>query len=60
MTLEDIKVKLTFDLTIKLESKKEYKTTITLDLPNENVIEDGVASSERTDLKEFIFKRVQE
>ena len=60
VSLEDIKVKLTFDLTIKLESKKEYKTTITLDLPNENVIEDGVASSERTDLKEFIFKRVQE
>lgn len=59
VTLDDIKVKLTFDLTIKLESKKEYKTTITLDLPNENVIEDGVASSERTDLKEFIFKRVQ-
>lgn len=60
VSLEDINVKLTFDLTIKLESKKEYKTTITLDLPNENVIEDGVASSERTALKEFIFKRVQE
>lgn len=57
--LDDIKMKLTFDLTIKLEGKKDYKTTISLDLPNENVIEEGVASTEKTDLESFIFKRVQ-
>lgn len=56
---DDIKMKLTFDLTIKLEGKKDYKTTISLDLPNENVIEEGVASTEKTDLESFIFKRVQ-
>lgn len=58
VTLEDIKIKLAFDLVIKLESGKEYKTTIYIDLPNEEVIENGIASSEKTDVKEFIFKRV--
>lgn len=57
--LDDIKMKLTFDLTIKLEGKKEYKTTISLNLPNENVIEEGVSSIEKTDLENIIFKRIQ-
>lgn len=57
--LDDIKMKLTFDLTIKLEGKKEYKTTISLNLPNENVIEEGVSSTEKTDLENIIFKRIQ-
>ena len=52
-------MKLTFDLTIKLEGKKEYKTTISLNLPNENVIEEGVSSIEKTDLENIIFKRIQ-
>lgn len=57
--LDDIKMKLTFDLTIKLEGKKEYKTTISLNLPNENVIEEGVSSIEKTDLENIIFKRIK-
>lgn len=57
--LDDIKIKLTFDLTIKLEGKKEYKTTISLNLPNENVIEEGVSSIEKTDLENIIFKRIK-
>lgn len=55
---EDLKTKLTFDLIIKLEEKKEYKTTIGLDFPVDNVIEKGTTSREITDLKKFIFKRV--
>lgn len=55
---EDLEMKLTFDLIIKLEEKKEYKTTINLDFPVDNVIEKGTTSREITDLKKFIFKRV--
>ena len=49
---------LTFDLTIKLAESNQYKTTINLKLPVENVIEQGTASKEITNLKDFIFKRV--
>lgn len=55
---EDLQTKLTFDLTIKLEEKKEYKTTIYLELPVDDVIEKGTTSVEITDLKKIIFKRV--
>lgn len=55
---EDLEAKITFDLTIKLEERKEYKSTIQLDFPIENVIEKGTTSKEITDLKNFIFKRV--
>ncbi len=54
---EDLKIKLTFDLTIKLEQAKEYKTTISLDLPVGNIIEEGTTSKEITDVKDFVFKR---
>ena len=54
---EDIKMKLTFDLSITLEGGKEYQSTITLDCPVENVIEEGTTSKEITDVKDFIFKR---
>lgn len=55
---EDLESKLTFDLIIKLAEKKEYKTTIQLDMPVDNVIEKGTTSREITDLKNFIFKRM--
>ncbi len=55
---EDLKAKITFDLSINLENGKQYKTTISLDIPVENVVEQGIASKEITDLKKFIFKRV--
>ena len=55
---EDLETKLTFDLAIKLEERKEYKTTIHLNFPVDNVIEKGTTSTEITDLKKFIFKRV--
>jgi len=57
ITEKDLEVKMTFDLTIKLEEKKEYKTTIQLDFPIDNIIEKGTTSREVTDLSNFIFKR---
>lgn len=55
---EDLKMKLTFDLIIKLEGGTEYKSTICLDFPIGNVIEEGTTSVEITDVKDFIFKRM--
>ena len=54
---EDLDAKVTFDLTIKIAEGNQYKTTINLELPVENVIEQGTVSKELTDLKDFIFKR---
>lgn len=56
-TDEDLKFKVSFDLVIELE-KKSYKTTVTLDLPCEELIEKGTSSKEITDFEEIIFKRV--
>lgn len=54
---EDLKTKLTFDLFIKVQDGKEYKTIIELDLPIEDVVKNGITSTEITDLDKFIFKR---
>lgn len=56
---EDLNSKIKFNLTIVLESGKEFQTTITLDLPINTVVEDGVASKEYTDMSKFVFKRIQ-
>lgn len=58
VTQEDLKIKLTFDLRIQLEGGTDYKSTITLDFPIGNVIEEGTTSVEITDVKDFIFKRM--
>jgi len=55
---EDLEIKTTFDLNIKLEDGKEYKSIINLDFPIDNVIDNGTTSIEITDLENFIFKRV--
>ena len=55
---ENLQIKLSFHLTIKLESGKEYQAEIKLELPTGNVVEDGNASTEITDLDNIIFKRI--
>ena len=57
VTEEDLKVNLTFQLTITLESGKEYQAEIKTELPIGNVIEEGNTSIEITDLKDVVFKR---
>lgn len=58
ITQEDLETKITFDISIRLEDGKEYKSTIHLDFPVGNVIEEGTTYMKITDLKDFIFKRV--
>ena len=46
-----------FDFVIALKDKS-YKASISLDLPCENLIEEGTTSKEITDMSQFVFKRV--
>ncbi len=55
---EDLAIKMTFDLTIQLEKGKQYQSSICLDFPVKNIIEEGTTSIEITDLRNFVFKRV--
>lgn len=55
---DDLKLVLTFNFTVKLESGKEYQAEIKTDLPTGDVIKDGSTSEEITDLKDIIFKRI--
>ena len=54
---EDIKFKVTFDLTINLK-KINYKTSVTLDFPCGDIITEGTSNTELVD-QNFIFKRVK-
>lgn len=59
VTEDDIKAKLNFELIIVLHSGKEYKANISLDMPVTGVTENGVASTEITNLKDVVFKRTK-
>ena len=56
---EDLKSKLTFDISITTESGREYQANISLDLPVEGVVENGTASKEITDLDDIVFRRTK-
>ena len=59
VTEEDLKAKLIFDIIIRLESGKEYKASISLDVPVEGIVEKGTTSIEKTDLSDLVFKRIK-
>ena len=58
VTLEEIKTNISFDLTIKTSDNISYKTTISLDLPVGNIVEEGKSSIEINELNKLVFKRV--
>lgn len=58
LTTEELKAKVSFDITIKLVSEKQYKATIYLELPTGDVANEGTTSYEKTDMKDVIFKRI--
>ena len=57
--IDDIKSVLEFDLSILLDSGKEFQTRISLELPIDDVVSQGVTSMEFTDVQKYVFKRVQ-
>ena len=56
---EDLQTKLTFDIIIKLTSGKKYQATVELDIPSNEIIENGTVGVEITDLENIIFKRIE-
>lgn len=59
VTNESLKTTVQMDFTMKLQSGKEFKTTISLDMPVDDVVEDGVTSQEINDKDDFVFKRIK-
>ncbi len=57
---EDLQCNIQFDVMIKLNSGKNFETTIKIELPLKNLIEEGTASQEYSDSNSFVFKRVKE
>lgn len=58
LTKKDISFKVSFDLIITLNSNISYKGTITLDLPNEDILTNPESYLEITDFSDVVFKRV--
>lgn len=58
LTNEEIKTKISFDMLMELQSGNTFKTTITLDLPTGDIVNEGVSTNEITDLSKLVFKRV--
>lgn len=59
ITNEQLKTNLKFDLTIRLEDGKEFRTTVNIELPIGNLVDEGTTSTEITDLSKYIFKRIK-
>lgn len=55
---DDLKFKVTFDIYITLNSGKTYKSNISLELPVNDVVNEGTQSTEVTDLENIVFKRM--
>ena len=56
LTNEDIKCTVSFDMSIELVRGKTFKTTILLDLPVGDIVNDGVATNE-FEVTKLVFKR---
>ncbi len=54
---DDLKFSVSFDIYINLNSQKTYKANAYLDLPVNDVVNDGTQSIEYTDLENIVFKR---
>lgn len=55
---EDLKFKVSFDIYIDLNSGKSYKSATRLELPVDDIVNEGIQSVEYTDLKDIVFKRI--
>ena len=54
---DDLKFKVSFDIYINLKERKNYKSNIELELPVNDVVNQGTQSIEDTDLNDIVFKR---
>ena len=54
---EEIKSKVSFNITIELIDETQFTGRINLELPVGNIIKTGTSSYEKTDFSDVIFKR---
>ena len=54
----NIKKMVSFDMLIDLTSGKTFKTTIKLELPTGDILQNGVCTNESINIDNFVFKRV--
>ena len=55
---KDLKFKVSFDIYFNLKERKIYKSNIELELPVNDVVNQGTQSMEYTDLNDIVFKRI--
>ena len=58
VTEQDIKLQISFDIIIEINSGIKYKGTIVLDMPGEDLIQDGKSTIEINNFENVIFKRI--
>lgn len=58
VSLEEIKLTLSFDIVIETNSNVKYRGTLSMDMPTEEIIEKGSSNIEITDFSNVIFKRI--
>ena len=56
---EDLKSEISFDITIELNSGKSFKGTFNIELPIDDIVNEGQTAVEIIDFKETVFKRVE-
>lgn len=57
LTNEDIAMEITFDVIIETTSNKQFKSTLTFNLPTGNIIEDGKSVLDKNNFDDVVFKR---
>lgn len=55
---DELKYKVSFDISIVLKSEKTYKANIELEMPAGDITTAGTSSCEKTDFKDVVFKRL--
>lgn len=55
---EQLKYKISFDISIVLKSEKTYKANIELEMPVGDITTAGTSSYEKTDFRDIVFKRL--
>ena len=58
VSLEEIKLQLSFDIIIETNSNVSYKGSLLMEMPTDEIIEKGSSQIEITDFSDVIFKRI--
>jgi len=58
ITMEDIKMEVSFDIIIETEAGDRFKASDTINLPSGNILDEGVSNEKVTELSDLVFKRI--